>query len=171
MPRVRSLIDPAAEVAGLAPVARRIRRAHQALDDRRLVEQWPAAPLVPARPGRYLLVQVYADAGRDCGQAIVYGDTPADLLRDTAHQVGDGWIPYELLDLDTDHQWRIDMQPTIRRAPRPAEQIAHATAELAALADTCGYHPEKDCGIDALIDYKDAVEDRLHAAIAAGWAA
>ena len=93
MPRVRSLTSPATEVAGLPLLARRIRRAHQIVDDRPIEDPQVRDRPVPARPARYLLLQEYADQGRECGQAIAYGADPLALLSETQDEIADGWVP------------------------------------------------------------------------------
>lgn len=171
MPRVRCLNDPAATVAGLPLLARRIRRAHQVVDDRPIEDPQVRERPVPARPARYLLLKEYADQGRECGQAIGYHDDPLRLLADAGDEIADGWVPVEVHDLNTDTSWGVDLIPTFCGPRKPAEAVAAARSDLHQLADACGYSPEKECSVDALIAYKDAVEDRAFAAIAAGWSA
>lgn len=174
MPRLRCLINPdwtGEEAAALPRSCGRIRRMHLLLDDLQLADTSEEARKVPARPSRYLLVQVYADAGRGCGEAIALGDEPAEVLAATAHEMSDGWVPSEVVDLDTGDRWPVTLVPAFSGPTKPPATVAAATAALDALAEECEYDPDGECSGDALVDYKDAVEDRLRSAIAAGWSA
>lgn len=59
--------------------------------------------------------------------------------------------PTEIIDL-------LDRAKTLLQAVESEEDV------LAALREDCGYDPEGDTGVDSLIDYKDALEDRFYGA-------
>ncbi|CAB4892380.1 unannotated protein [freshwater metagenome] len=114
MPRLRCLVNPdwaGEEAAGLPRSCGRIRRMHLLLDDLQLADTSEEARRVPARPGRFLLVSVYADAGRGAGEAIALGDEPSVLLADAAPAMRDGWMPSEVVDLDTGGRWQVRWHP------------------------------------------------------------
>ena len=122
MPRLRCLINPdwtGAEAAALPRSCGRIRRMHLLLDDLQLADTSEEAREVPARPGRYLLVSVYADAGRGCGEAIALGDEPSVLLADAVPTMSDGWMPSEVVDLDTGGRWAVRWSPWIAGPSTP----------------------------------------------------
>lgn len=166
MPRLRTLRDTGEAAPGLRGPALRARRLHELLDGRRLEDDSCWSP--SGAPPRYVVIQEYADAGRGCGQWVEQGDDLAAVLRVDAER---RWIPVELHDLDQGRRWRIEMAPLIVGAPRPPEMLDRANAELRELAAECEYDPHGESRIAALIEYKNAVEDRLRAALAAGWSA
>lgn len=170
MPRVRYLQDDADQghVLALARPAARIRRAFELTDDRPIEDREVRERPVPPRPARYLLIQEYADEGRGVGQAIVYGQDPVQLLADAQDEISDGWVPVEVHDLDTGRSWGVDLVPTFCGPTQPWAAVEAATAEIATLATACQYDPEREGSVDALIAYKDALEARLHRALATG---
>lgn len=167
MPRLRCLLNPDEhDTATLSGPAARARRAHLLTHDRRLeVEEQRT---VPQPLPRHLLIQEYADDGRGCGQVLVYGACPVALLQGARDEIRAGWVPVEVHDLDTGQSWGVDLVPAFLGSTRPPAAVAAAHDDLTGVASACGYSPDEECSIDALIDYKDAIEDRLHGALAAG---
>lgn len=132
MPRVRTLNDTEyGTVFGLARPAQRVRRAHLLCDDRPIEDPDVAKRPVPPRVPRYLLVQEYADQGRDVGQAIEFGDEPWALLDHAQDGISDGWLPAVLHDLDTGDWWGVDVVPTLCGPGQPARPTT-ATGEVTA---------------------------------------
>jgi hypothetical protein len=125
MPRVRHLNDDVDQghVLRLARPAARIRRAFELTDDRPIEDPRVRARTVPPQPGRYLLIQEYADEGRECGHAIAFGDDAAKLLKVADDQMSDGWVPVEIHDLDTGHSWGIGLAPVLYGPVRPPGSI------------------------------------------------
>jgi hypothetical protein len=56
---------------------------------------------------RYALVTQYADAGRGIRHSLAFGDDADDLVSDALAVLWDGWLPTELVDLDTGHVQRV----------------------------------------------------------------